>query len=756
MNAHDHDDQTIDWLAAANFLRLLAEDEAVTFQTYDDDEQRRKAGDARPALTWVLHGRLEGHDAALERLNRSGAGVFVMVNRGDGRGRKAANVTAVRALFVDLDGAALQPVLDAGLEPHAIIETSPGRWHAYWLVSDCSLSDFAPLQRALAARFGGDPSVHDLPRVMRLPGFWHRKGRPFRTRIEALNNIQPYRVADVVAALGLRVERHVDRRTGEILPGTAPQAGPIAPGGRHGHLVKLAGRLNSQGLAPAAIRAAVHAENEARCDPPKTSGEVGALLDDVLRRYVGQHAQHALAAPGVPVGAVVGAAAGNDGEALAVLPPELSDDALALEFAEQALPSFRWTPGMGWMHDDGTRWRRDDALTRYDLARRICRVAALSAKPTDAARLTSAKTVAAALQLAQTDLRLGVPAGAWDNDPLMLNTPNGIVDLRTGSMRPRRPDDYVTAATRVAPDFAAQCSVFERFVFEVFQHDHQMVEFVRRMLGYCLTGSVREQVLFFWYGEGSNGKSTLLDLFHWLMAGYAHKLPANALMAQRHERHPADIAALRGKRVAVSSELDEGSFWNEALVKELTGDETITARFMRQDPFEFRATHRHLIVGNHKPRLRGNDPAMARRLVLVPFEAVFAGQQRDRAMPDKLRAEAPAILAWMIHGAVEWQRVGLAVPERVRAAGADYMAEHDDLALWMAERCVRTGEARASELYSSFAHWKHSCGENAPSMKVWGQRLQAVSGVTRRTSDGVRYAGLSLAPDELRRVRYAA
>lgn len=438
-----------------------------------------------------------------------------------------------------------------------------------------------------------------------------------------------------------------------------------------------------------------------------------------------------------------------------LLPPDFSDDRLALDFVAAHGTIYRWSPGLGWMHDGGVTWGRDEGLTRFDLTRRICRAAAGCAG-TDAEqkRLTSAKTVSAVLSLAQSDQRIVVPASAWDGAPLLLNTPAGIVDLQTGTTRPRSPDDYVTQATRVAPDFGRAAEVFDSFLLSIFDGDHEMLDFMQRALGYCLTGDRREQVVFFWHGNGSNGKSTLLDLVQWLLGDYVLKMPASALMVTRNDRHPTELAQLRGKRIAISSELEEGQFWNEALIKELTGDEVLTARFMRQDFFEFAMTQKHVIVGNHKPRLRGSDPAIARRLVLVPFVVTFEGRQRDKHMLDKLKAEAPAILAWLVRGAVRWHREGLGIPERVRMAGAEYLAEHDDLALWMAEMCDRTGDAKASELYASFRQWKESCGEHAPSMKVWAQRLQAVQGIERRLSNGVRYAGIQLSTDERQRVQF--
>jgi len=435
--------------------------------------------------------------------------------------------------------------------------------------------------------------------------------------------------------------------------------------------------------------------------------------------------------------------------------PEFSEDYLALDFVRRAA-KFRWSPGPGWRIDDGVTWQRDEKMSRYTLARHVVRDAAARASTDKEARgLASARVVNAVLSLAQTDRRIVVSNDEWDADPLLLNTPGGVVNLRTGALRARG-NEYLTQVARIAPA-AASCPVWLRFLDQVFMGDQALIEFMRRAMGYFLTGLTHEQVLFFLYGDGANGKSVLIDLLQWLCGSYSIKLPASTLMQSKGERHPTELAQLFSKRLAVSSEVDEGSFFNESLIKELTGDKTLRARYMRADFFEFTMQQKHVIVGNFKPRLRGGDPAIARRMLLVPFLASFKGAARDPHMLDKLKAEGPAILHWMIQGAIVWASEGLGIPEAVRAASADYMADHDDLALWMDECCVRQGEARAGDLYASFANWKKSRGEHAPSLTVWGSRLVAVAGITKQRSNGIRYAGIQLttleamAVQELRR-----
>lgn len=193
---------------AAALLACLAPGEQLTFQTFDDDKARRRSqGKGKDPLAKWMHGTLGEHAAELANLNARGAGVFWMVNAGDGKGRKERNVLRVRALFVDLDGAPLEPVTAATLAPHAVVESSPNRWHAYWRVADCPLPAFTSLQKALAARFSGDQTVSDLPRVLRLPGFDHRKGKAYRAHLAALGDTPPYTIDEFQRAFGIPTHR---------------------------------------------------------------------------------------------------------------------------------------------------------------------------------------------------------------------------------------------------------------------------------------------------------------------------------------------------------------------------------------------------------------------------------------------------------------------------------------------------------------------------------------------------------------------
>lgn len=250
-------------MTTARFLSLFGD--RLTFQTFDDSPAKS------PALSRVMHGTLREHAATLAGLNEKGAGVFFMVNAGDGKGRKAGNVERVRALFVDLDGAPLGPVEAAPLPPHCIVESSPGRWHAYWRVADCPLDRFKPLQQALAARFDADRKVCDLPRVMRLPGFEHRKAAPYTTRVLTLDADRvPYRLADLLQAFDLHPAPALlpTRRT---LPDAIPE------GERNGTLLSLAAGLVRKGHHAQAVNDRLQRINAERCGTPLCASEVDTI-----------------------------------------------------------------------------------------------------------------------------------------------------------------------------------------------------------------------------------------------------------------------------------------------------------------------------------------------------------------------------------------------------------------------------------------------------------------------------------------------
>jgi putative DNA primase/helicase len=343
-------------------------------------------------------------------------------------------------------------------------------------------------------------------------------------------------------------------------------------------------------------------------------------------------------------------------------PKAAGEDAIALRFAEQHVADLRYVAAWGrWLEWNGKNWRFDDTLRAFDLARRICREADES----------DAKVVAAVERLAKSDRRLAATIDQWDADPWLLNTPNGVVDLRTGNMCAARPEDYCTKITAVAP--SGDCPLWLSFLQRVTGKNYELIAFLQRMCGYALTGVTREHALFFGYGTGANGKSVFVETIASILNDYHCSAPIETFAASNVDRHPTELADLRGARLVTSVETEEGRRWAESRIKMLTGGDRVKARFMRQDFFEFVPQLKLFIIGNHKPSLRSVDEAMRRRFNLIPFAVTIPVEERDAELPEKLKAESTGILAWMIQGCLRWKDVGLRAPEIVTAATAKYL-----------------------------------------------------------------------------------
>ncbi|GAA4413798.1 phage/plasmid primase, P4 family [Quisquiliibacterium transsilvanicum] len=523
----------------------------------------------------------------------------------------------------------------------------------------------------------------------------------------------------------------------------------------HANALRVVGRMVTSGIDDATIRATMGVLSE-KVAEARGAERAHALMGTELDRLIRGARRKGFAPSHVPEidGDEIQEEAGDEPappKKISQAPIE-SDIWLAALFAKRQQGRFRWSPGLDWMVNAGTHWQRDETLLRYSTAKPMCAEISRSkgVAPNTRRSIASAKTVNAVLTLARAERGIATPADAWDRDPMVLNTPAGPIDLETGKPLAVVTDrDLFTHLTAAAPDPAMRTPTWLRFTSEIFGNDLEMVEFLQRLAGYCLTGDRREQVLPFFYGTGANGKSVLVDLMLELMGSYALNLPAEALMRQQHVAHPTELAQLRGRRLAVSSELEDGAYWAESRIKSLTGDATLTARFMRQDHFTFKMTQKHIVVGNFKPRLKGDDPAIARRMVLVPFVEKFTGHRCDPLLSHKLRAEYPGILAWMIDGARKWAREGLLIPQKVRDASAEYLNANDDITLWVDECCV-TGAAHRTPtavLYKSFAGWKEANGERPQSVNPWAarmsQRFKPFRTMHVRGFEGIALRGLS-------------
>jgi putative DNA primase/helicase len=511
--------------------------------------------------------------------------------------------------------------------------------------------------------------------------------------------------------------------------GTNGHAQKISKGQRNTTLASLAGAMRRKGASEASILAALSQHNQQCCDPPLPDREVQTIAASVGRYEAAE--EHPVTVDGV-------------------VAPQFSEEALALTFSARFADLLRYCAGWGrWLRWIATHWRHDDTLKVFDLARQICREAAAEiadTQPAMAKKLARAATVAAVEKLARADRRHAATIEQWDCDIWLLNTPAGTVDLRTGEQREHRRDDSITKCTAAGLADESDCPLWREFLKRVTGADVELEKFLQRVVGYCLTGDISEHALFFAFGTGANGKTVFISTLTDLLSGYAKTAPITTFIASSQEQHPTDVAGLCGARLVTAIETEEGRRWAEAKVKALTGGDKITARFMRQDFFEFSPQFKLLIAGNHKPSLRSVDEAIRRRLYLIPFSVTIPPKERDAKLGEKLRAEWPAILRWAVEGCLNWQKQGLAPPASVLNATAEYLAEEDLIVLWLEDRCTqgRQYSTPSGELYRNWALWCESAGEKPGSQKLFAQNLEARGFKRGHNRAGSYFDGLAL------------
>lgn len=413
-----------------------------------------------------------------------------------------------------------------------------------------------------------------------------------------------------------------------------------------------------------------------------------------------------------------------------------TDDGNALRLVDENEQKIRFCPQRGWLTWDGHRWTWDDTGSVYELARDIAR--ALPNGEGEAqhrSRSLSARGLEAMVKVARTDPRIVAPLAQLDANPWQLNTPDGVINLRTAAMSAPDPAALHTRTTTVAPDFEKPAERWQKFLDDTFNSDPELITYVQRLLGVSLIGTVLEQILPFAFGDGANGKSTLADTVMRIVGigetGYAISAPSEMLLASSANNHPTEIARLAGARMVVASELDDGQKFAEARIKMLTGRDIITGRFMRQDFFSFTPTHTLWLLGNHKPAVRTGGPAFWRRLRLVPFLHTVPEHLRDTHLEEHLvDHEGPAILAWLIRGAADYHGAGVTTPDAVQAATEEYQGDQDTIARFIADMCTlgtpgaQGMQTPSSHLRAAYERWCQQEGEEPVSAKKLASQLQ--------------------------------
>jgi putative DNA primase/helicase len=407
----------------------------------------------------------------------------------------------------------------------------------------------------------------------------------------------------------------------------------------------------------------------------------------------------------------------------------------------------------------GRRWVPDETDFVIELAKRtvdsIYREAAASTANEQHRRELSKWAMAseseqrlrAMVNLARSSPRIAATTDFFDADPWMLGVENGVVDLRTGLLRQDCRDLFITrvAAARFDPDATAPLweSSLARWI-----PDEPVRVFLRRFVGYALVGKVQEQLLVVLWGEGANGKTTMLEIVRHVFGGYALNSPADLLLARRDDGPLNEVARLHRTRLSTVTEFEENARLAEARVKRLTGGDKFTARFLYSEHFDFEPTAKFIVATNHKPRIRGTDSAIWRRIALVPFSVTIPEADRDPSLLDKLKAESAGILNWMVQGCLEWQAHGLGVPPEVRGATESYRVEQDRLAEFFTACCIFAPTAWTSneELFGAYRRWCSEVGD-PENIRDLRKRLRERSCQPTAKNRGRGWKGIGLVED---------
>jgi len=469
-----------------------------------------------------------------------------------------------------------------------------------------------------------------------------------------------------------------------------PLPNVIDEGQRDTLLTSLAGSMRRRGASYDAILAALREENANRVRPPLSDGQLKKIAKSIAGKPpagVGEHFTDL----------------GNARRFVA----QHQDDVRSVSLARRP-----------WLIWDGPRWTTDDTGEVERRAKATIRslyVEAAHAPDAEvrdailkhAAKSERASAVRALLELSATEPEIALTADTLDSDPWLFNVENGTIDLRTGELRPHRRKDLITKLVPVEYRPNAKALRWRSFLKEIMDGDAELIDYVQRAIGYTMTGDTREECLFFCYGHGGNGKTKFFEVIRAVMGDYAQQADFNTFLSRRGEGPRNDLARMRGARLVTASEGDMEKGFDTTVLKQLTGGDTVTARRLYEEAFEFRPQHKLWLAANHKPIVKEQTEGFWRRMKLVPFNVIIPKEQRDRELEQKLMVELPGILNWAIEGCMRWQQSGLPEPKAIRRATESYRDENDILGEFLDHHCVIGNGAwtATTALYQKFSDW---------------------------------------------------
>lgn len=499
----------------------------------------------------------------------------------------------------------------------------------------------------------------------------------------------------------------------------------IREGERDQLLTSLAGTMRRKNASPRAILEALRIENATRVRPPLSDAQLQKIATSIgkkdpsdqeenltdlgnVRRFVTQHHER-----------------------------------LRSVLSKKNNPWFIW---------QGSHWEPDHTGEAMRLAKQTVRSIHLEAEHVSdeehrallqqhAYKSESAERIRAIVDLAKTEPEISIRDTQLDKDSWLFNVQNGTIDLSTGKLLKHKKTDYITKISPVTFDARARAPRWQEFLEDIFAGDKALIAFMRRAIGYTLTGDIREHVLFFCYGQGRNGKSTLMEALRELMADYSIQADFSTFQSTRNDGPRHDLARMRGARLVAAIEARGDRSFDETVLKQMTGGDTVTARNLYESSFEFRPQFKLWLAANHLPLVREQTEAFWSRILMIPFTVVIPPHKRKKNLGRQLAKELPGILNWALEGCEEWRKNGLMAPDTVRKAISEYKDEYDVLSEYFKERCRLSGNewTSRSALYQSFTDWwQETRGRNPLSHTSFNRALGERTDIRPKKRDSIR------------------
>jgi len=522
-------------------------------------------------------------------------------------------------------------------------------------------------------------------------------------------------------------EKLLDIIQGEPLKESRKSFGKIQKGGRNEHIFRVSSKLRGDDV-PYEIAEQEILEIASQCEPPYPENEALQCLKGAYKRYKPN--------PSNPTDV------GNAERLIKLFGVNLK---YVYEFNR-------------WLYWNGSRWVFDDSGQMIRFAKKTARSIIEEVKDESdinirdrllkhAMNSENHQRLEAMIKIARSEDGVSISQCQLDNDKYLLGVSNGVIDLKIGDLVGNSKDKLITKQASVFFERDASCPNWKKFINEITDSNDELAAYLQKAIGYSLTGDTKEQKIFFLYGIGANGKSVFVNTIQNLMGDYALQTPVSTLMTKGNRGINNDVARLRGARFVATTETEEGSKFNEAELKLLTGGDIVTARFLNQEYFQYLPNFKMWISGNYKP-VPGEGYSIWRRLILIPFVVQFTKERQNKQLTNILREELSGILNWAIEGCLLWQKEGLETPQIILDATKEYKSEMDRIKSWMDECCDEDAtlddSIKASELYTSYRNWARENGEWEMSQRIFGSRLTDKGFVKKKMRDGNHYFGIKL------------